>query len=119
MESSLVTIGISNENHRISGIFGGLYFKRTYLGAQVKLVGQTVVGTQYFEPVLHAEQVLGAIGDLQISFLDPYLLFCIISHIPYSVLLVYISISIYTFSKNFKNFVFYISIYIFLRFSGK
>ena len=49
----------------------------------MELVGQTVVGTQYFEPVLRAEQVLGAIGDLQISFLDPYLLFCIISHIPY------------------------------------
>ena len=34
----------------------------------MELVGETVVGTQYFEPVLHAEQILGAIGDLQIGF---------------------------------------------------
>ena len=64
MESSTVTIGISNENHGISRIFGGLVFKQIYLGAQVELVGQTVVVTQYFEPVLHDEHVFRTIGDI-------------------------------------------------------
>ena len=57
-----------------------LVVKWTYLGAQVELVGQTVVVAQYFEPVLHAEQVLGAIGDLQIGFLDPYFFLYYFTH---------------------------------------
>ena len=65
MEASIVTVGISNQNHRISGIFRRLVFKWTYLGAQVELVGQMVVATHYFEPVLHAEHVFGVIGSRQ------------------------------------------------------
>ena len=42
---------------------------------QGELVGQTVIATQYFEHVLHAEQVFRAIGDLQTRFLGSALLF--------------------------------------------
>ena len=62
--------------------FTNLSFKWTYLGAQEELVGQTVIVTYYFEHVLHAEQVMGAIGDLQIGFLDPARFSPDFSHIP-------------------------------------
>ena len=50
-------------------VFCETTFKWTYLGAQKELVGQMVVVTEYFGPVLHAEQVSRAIGGLQIRFL--------------------------------------------------
>ena len=47
MESSIVAIGIYNENPWFSGIFGGLIFKRTVIGAQEDLEGKTVIDTKY------------------------------------------------------------------------
>ena len=39
-------------------------FKWSYLGAEEELDEQTVIVTQYFERVLHAEQVFRVIGHL-------------------------------------------------------
>ena len=55
---------------RFSSKFDGPNFKCTYLRAQKELVGQMVIVLQYFECVLHAEQVFRAIGSLWIWFLD-------------------------------------------------
>ena len=60
-------------------IFEETNFKWIYLRAQEELVGQTVGVTEYFGPVLHAEQVFRAIGDLQRDFLARvsfFLYFC-------------------------------------------
>ena len=68
MQSLVLTVRISDENPMEILSFGGfcrLIFKWTYLGAQVELVGEMVVATHYFEPVLHAEHVFGVIGSRQ------------------------------------------------------
>ena len=64
-----------------SSNFDALNFKWTYLGAQEELDKQTVIVTQYFERMLHAEQVFRAIGETETSKHDfstvySFLYFC-------------------------------------------